>query len=248
MSFASVKFSDVVKKQYAFKVRSYMGSILTLIFLQIIAIFLASSTANYGSHGSNGITITGHMYSSDMVLIFTFLWAVITAILLTTKAYRYDDHSYIATRNSSNLANVLYLLSASIFAGVTAMLSSFLIKTIGYFVHEVHIYERVSISVIEYMTGLSASVLYVCLFAMVGYVIGLLVQWRRLFIVVIPVLFIGSMFSTNTHHSNPTVLEVITSFIFQESSFLLFSVKIIVTCVVLFLSSMVISKQLEVRL
>ncbi len=225
-----------------------MGSILTLIFLQVIAILLASISTNYSMYGSNGISITSHVYSSDIVLIFTFLWAFITAILITTRAYRYDDYSFIATRNSSNIANVLYLLTVSIFAGVTAMLSSFLIKSSAYFLHEAYIYERVSMSTIEYMTGLSASVLYVCLFAMAGYVIGLLVQWKRLFMVVIPVLFIGSMFSTNTYHSNPPVLEVITGFILQESSFLLFSVKVIAICVVLFLASMTISKRLEVRL
>ncbi|WP_062050117.1 hypothetical protein [Bacillus sp. JCM 19034] len=247
MSLVNVHFLDVVKKQYAFKIRSYMGSILTLIILQIFAILLAVSTTNYyHSMDSIGISIKAQIYSSDIVVIFTILWSFITAILMTTKAYRYDDYTFIATRMSSHLANIYYLITVSLFASMTTMLAGIFIKSITYFTSEAEIYYRATVSLTEYAIGFGASFLYMFVVAMIGYTIGLFVQWNRLFAIFIPVLFVGGLFYLTEHPQSP-IFKTLIKFYFQESSFNQFFIKSVTIILALFLLTSLISKRLEVR-
>lgn len=56
-----------------------------------------------------------------------------TGILITTKAVRYDDFTFVSNRLSSNLANILFLLTASAIGGAAAVTAGFLLKIIAFF-------------------------------------------------------------------------------------------------------------------
>src|SRR5690606_14116494 len=119
---------SVVKKQYVFKLKAYLGVFTSLLAVQLLAILFSGSGVSSSGSGMNDMHIRVHFYSADMVLVFTFIWAFIISMLLTTKVNRYPDFTFVSYRLSSNLANIYFLVTASIIAGTSAMLSSYLVK------------------------------------------------------------------------------------------------------------------------
>lgn len=133
MSFTQTSLVDVVRKQYAFKLKAYLLAFGTLVGLQLLAIFFSfGGVANMGT-GSDDLEMNVTLYSADIVIVFTMLWAFITGILLTTKAYRYDDFAFVTNRVSSHLANALFLVTASIVGGMCAILCRFPLKVYIYY-------------------------------------------------------------------------------------------------------------------
>ena len=53
---------------------------------------------------------------------FTMIWAFIVGALITSKAYRYDDFSFVTSRLSAHLANIGYMVIVSSLGGLTAFL------------------------------------------------------------------------------------------------------------------------------
>jgi hypothetical protein len=175
-----------------------------------------------GSMGtsSDGYSLNISYYTGDIIIIFTMIWSFISAIIITTKAYRNDDFVFVANRFSSNLSNICFLVFASIVGGITAMLSGILLKVVMYFV---------------------------LLVASLGYLIGMLVQISKWFSVLLPAAFFGySILSINKNDEAPIISEMVTFFA-QETSLLFFGLKVIVTASILFLGSIILANKMEVR-
>lgn len=249
MSLCKPTLASVVKKQFRYKVKAYIDSFISLIFIQLLALFFSFNGTGMMGTGNGTIHISIRYFNADIVIAFTLVWAFITAIIVTTKAYRNDDYLFVANGLSSHLANVLFLLAASLYAGVTAMTSSSLLKVLILLFSSNEIYSS-SVndlaSIGELLIGIVATTLYVFLFCAIGYFIGMLVQTFRLFIIIIPVLIFGDIF----FHARMDEMSVTISFfeqIFTEPSFFLFLIKVLVVTVGLFFLSFPISNRLEVR-
>jgi len=249
MSFVQVSLADVVKNQYAYKLRSFKGFISTLILTQIVAILFAlNGTYNsWGSYDDLMITIEVKGYSAETVIAFTLVWAIITGLSITTKVNRYNDFAFVTNRLSNNLSNMLFLLTVCSFAGATAMLSSFLIRTIIYILNKTGIFsinfiEFPAINLGDFLVGLLACILYMVLFGTAGYIIGMIVQCHPIFIVVLPVSVVGLLFFENYIDLKP-----ILQFYISETSILLFFIKVVVTVCVCFGIAIALSNRLEVR-
>jgi hypothetical protein len=247
MSLTRTSLMEVVQRQYLFKLKSYSQVFMTLVVLQVLAMLFSFNGVGMMGSSSASVEVDIQFYSADIVVGFTMLWAFITAILITTKAYRNDDFAFVTNRLSSNLSNLFFLLTASILGGILAILSSYLIKVIMYFLGRQFIN---SVNVMDFpvdlLIGITATIFYVLLASALGYFIGTLVQLNKIFVVFIPVLFFGSLFIGEVSGKGEFV-NAVFEFIFNEPSLLVFIGKIIVTAGLLFGSTFVLSNRMEVK-
>ena len=112
-----------------FKINAYNGLIYSLIILQVLGILLGGVAGSSGTSIDN-TTISLNTSTIDISFIFVSLLAISVGNLITTKAYRYDDFSFVATRLSSNIANCIVLFIFSCFAGVTTYFSGYVMRLI----------------------------------------------------------------------------------------------------------------------
>lgn len=245
MSSEKTNWFKLVKRQTVFKLKAFYSFFTVLLFIQIIAMFFSFiGTVTYGS-GVDYISLEVSFFSADAVIGFSQLWAFITSILLTTKAYRYSDFTFVTNRLTGHLSNILFLLIASLIAGVTAFLSRYLIRVIKFYTTDVFIVQPFVEPASEIMIGTVATVLYVLLFCALGYFSGMLVQIHKLFLVLLPVSFLGALI-IGENLSNGSVNPVF-GFIGLESSFFMFVVKVVFLVVILFGSATGLTNRLEVK-
>lgn len=248
MSLSKVSLTSIVKKQYSYKLKAYVQVFWNLVFLQLLAIFFSLNGVGMMGSSSESIELEVHYYSADLVAFFTMLWGFIIAIIITTKAYRNDDFTFVTNRLSHNLSNLLFLLTASLIGGLTAMLSTYLLKVITYLFVGPQTMANSSVfgTPAALILGIFATSFYIFLFCAFGYLVGTLVQIHKVFVVLVPALFFGSLVLGGVS-GNARIVSNLVGFIFSESSILLFIIKIIVTCSLLFTSAFVLSNRMEVR-
>lgn len=239
---------EVVKKQFIYKLNAYAGAFTSLIFAQLLAfVFSYAGDSTYGT-GSGNISITVKSFSGNVIILFTFIWAFVTGISITSKQNRDGDFIFVTNRLTSNLSNIAFLLTANIFAGVTAMLASSLLKMVTYLLTDAEFIINFShtLGPLELIIGILATTLYACLFSSVGYIIGTLVQLNKLFIVIIPSLFFGFLF-LEAKLQGSGLLGTLFRFFSKETSLLLFIVKGCLTLFLLFSLANILSNRMEVR-
>lgn len=245
MSLTRPSLGSVVKKQYVYKLKAYLGSFVSLLVVQVLAILFSRNGVGSSSTGTNDFSIIVHTYSADLVLAFTFVWAFITGLLLTTKAHRYPDFSFVTNRLSSNLANIYYLVTASLIAGASAMLSGYVVKmSIHYFSDQLVVGSHLFLPLPEFMLGVVAASLYVLLFCAAGYFVGSLVQLHPVLPLLVTVSFVGFLFLGARSRS---LLEHIFQFFLFEPSLIIFTGKVIISALLLFVGAMLLSNRMEVR-
>jgi hypothetical protein len=247
MYLTEVKLFDIVKNQFLYKLKAYLSVFSSLLIIQAVGMLLSLNGSGSMGTSSDGYSLNISYYTGDIIIIFTMLWSFISAIIITTKAYRNDDFVFVANRFSSNLSNVCFLVFASIVGGVTAMLSGILLKVVMYFILDDGNVMGTIISFQELLLGMIVSTFYVLLVASLGYLIGMLVQISKWFSVLLPAVFFGYVFvSINKNDEAPIISEVVTFFA-QETSLLFFLLKVIVTASILFFCAIILGNKMEVR-
>ncbi len=199
------------------------------------------------SSGSN-ISVSLSTYSGDLLIIFTFLWAFIVAILLTTKDYRDIDFAFVTNRMSSNISNIGFLLTASIIGAITAILAGVMLRVIVFFIlgSQGILMENFFISAGEIFTGFSVTTLYLFLIVATGYLCGVLVQINKIFLVILPAFLFGTLALMGRGVEMEIIMRAV-NFILLESSLPGLAIKIILLAGVLFSASSLLSNNLEVR-
>ncbi|MDY0410297.1 hypothetical protein ACFFIS_14675 [Virgibacillus soli] len=245
MSLTTVNFFEVVKKQYVFKMKSYRSLFTSLIITQLIGILFSMGGGGSMGIGGGDFYVNISFLSADIVIAFTMLAVFTYGIQLTTKAYRYDDFTFVTNRMSACIANIFFLLSMSVFGAITAILSGNLIKVIAYFMEDSVVDIRSSITIMQYVFGVVSTILLIFLFSTFGYFIGAMVQRHKLFMFVIPTVIIGVI----VFFSKWEIQLVVEfgKFFFQETLFSLFVLKVGVTSLLLFAVSFWAMNRLEVR-
>ncbi|MBY7142133.1 hypothetical protein KFZ56_03310 [Virgibacillus sp. NKC19-3] len=246
MSLSKISFGNLVMKQFRYKLKSYIGSINSLVVLQLIAILFSLNGAASSGGGATRVNVQTTYYTADIVIIFTMIWAFMSAVLITTKAYREENFLFVASRLSSHLSNSLFLLATSFLAGIMALLSGFLLKVIIYFTIESEIlHMSMSQSFIEVGMGIIATILYIFLASCFGYLLGTIIQLHKTLVILLPGVLLGIIFLTSVNGLH--LLPLVGKFYFFESSFLLVLCKVLVSSGVFLLGAGVISNRLEVR-
>jgi len=248
MSFVEVKPSELVKKQYFFKMKSYSQVFSSLIFLQLLGIFFSIGPAGGSVSHDNYLEIDYSHYSANMVFLFTMIWAFISAVLITTKAYRYDDFVFVTNRVTSHLSNMLFLATISLIGGLCIYLSGICVKVIVAFFTDGRIVAPAdsAADASSLFIGALAMVLYLLLVCGFGYLTGMAVQLNKRFIAILPALWLGFMYSNGTSKIGQFFQKCI-HFYTHESSFMIFSIKMLFTIMLLFLLSILISNRMEVK-
>ena len=245
MSLRTVNLSEVVRNQYLFKLKANIDSLSALILIQIVAIIMSMGGSNSYFSSSVGLELRVSYYSADAVIAFSMIWALTTAITITTKPNRHQDFTFVTNRLSSSLSNILFLLTACAVGGITAMLARYLPLALGSIFLDKQIYSLVT-SPWDFLIGIGAAILYLFCSSAIGYFIGTLVQVSKLFIFLIPVSLIGILFVNALANSEPYFVYIYR-FYLMEPSFGLFTLKIIITAAVFFFISIGILNRMEVR-
>ena len=110
MSLLTTNVSQTVKKQFFFKLKANIDSLSSLIWIQLLAILFSFGgvSSMWSSNGEASIEV--QYFTSDIVVVFTFIWSFVTAITITTKPYRHHDFTFVTNRLSSSLSNILFFL------------------------------------------------------------------------------------------------------------------------------------------
>ncbi|MFS0862655.1 hypothetical protein [Fredinandcohnia sp. 179-A 10B2 NHS] len=245
MYLTEVSLLEQTKKQFTFKVKAFLGSLTSLLTVQIVAMLFSLNGVGSMGMGGNSLILTIKSFSGNLVFFFSIFWAFIMAITLTTKPYRYMDFSFVTNRLSSHLSTIALLVLYSLIASVTAMLSGILLRVIMYFTFDGAniIGNHFFLPLSELLLGIYIGTLYIMLFATIGYFIGMFVQINKLFGFIIPAIIIGWVIIEQKTIDTFSGL----TFFFHELSVLLFSVKVLVTVTVLLAVVIMVTNRLEVR-
>jgi len=247
MSLNTINCTSLVKKQYIYKMKAYVSVFNSLIILQLLAILFSFNPTSSRGFGGYGVDASLDNYSANISIVFTFLWGFITAYIITTKAYREDDFTFVTNNQSQGIANILFLITASFIGGTTAILSGYLYRVIFYFTADASKIYTQTMTVSEIFIGIITTSLFVLLFCALGYLAGILVQLHKIFGIFFPVVFIGLlMFNGIAEEGN--LLTKTFFFYFREANLFIFILKIMITSSLLFLLSIGLLRNKEVRL
>ncbi len=247
MSLTEASLFETVKNQYLYKLKSRLGLFLAMVGVQVMALlFSLGGVMNYGM-GSQYVNLSVRLFSSEMVIAFTFLWIFVVAVLITTKDYQNIDFTFVANRLSSNLSNAAFLVTAALIGGITAMLSGFLLRIIVYLKGSSYLLSQNFIAAPEVIfAGMAVTILYLLLFGSLGYFCGALVQLSKVFIVLLAGIYFGLIILAGRGYQLPVLIKVFY-FFRGESSLALLAVKVIIAAGLLYACSIMLSNRLEVR-
>lgn len=248
MYLSEPKLIDTVMRQYRFKLNANAASFTTLVFLQIGALFLAFTSLQYTVSYDSGSSVTVINLSNNINVVLAMAWAFILGIIVTTAVRRNESFSFVTTRLSNQLANFLFMLTASFFAGIIAALTGPALKLIGFLRYG---------EMVDYTTGIITApsdfflriitaISYVLLLFLIGYTISSLIQLNKLFIGVFIVLWIA-LSTVSESWDGTQYLSNVFNFFSEEQSLLFFLLKISGTVLGLFAVSAFITNRLEVR-
>ena len=196
-------------------------------------------------HPMGKLSIEVQYFTSDIVVVFTFIWSFVTAITITTKPYRHHDFTFVTNRLSSSLSNILFLLTASFIGSITATLAGNLVKLLVSILFKQELFHFYTGS-LEFVLGIGVTIIYVFFLSSMGYLIGTLVQVSKGFIILIPVLFLGTIFLAASMHTEPLLIQIFQFYVF-ESSPLFFILKTLLTTVLFFVAAISLLNRMEVR-
>lgn len=239
----------LVKIQYRYKLHAFINHFFHMVIVHVFALLMsAGGTMSTGTGLAGGVMLTVKGYSADILIVFSFLWIFLTAIITTTKEYRNMDFALVSNRLSGNLSNILFLLTASLLGAISATLGGILLRLVVYFFRSDVSINPANFVVppqVLFLTILVAA-LYLVLFGSAGYLAGTLAQVNKLFAVLLPVLFLGSLIY-DVNNNQGRVYGSIAGFFFKEASLALLAVKILVVATAFFCLAIVLSNRLEVR-
>lgn len=245
MSLTTSSLGETVRNQYLHKLKANIDSFSSLVGIQLLAMLFSFGGVGSSGFGGGEMSVNIKYYSSDMIFAFTMIWAFITALTITTKPYRDYDFTFVTNRLSSSLANILFLGSASLLGALTTVLSGNLLQVIAtLFLDEQLYYLQADSS--HFILGISITFFYLFLISSIGYLVGTLVQVNKLFVVMIPGLFIGSLFLQAATSTEPTLWKIIQYYT-METTVAFFILKALLTTLALFTVAITVLSRLEVR-
>ncbi|MFJ7827964.1 hypothetical protein [Psychrobacillus sp. NPDC096623] len=232
---------SVVKAQVKFKINAYNGLIYSLIILQVLGILLVGVAGSSGT-SINNTTISLNTSTIDMGFMLVSLLAISVGNLITTKAYRYDDFSFVATRLSSSIANGIVLLIFSCYAGVTTFFTGYVMRLILRVKSSHGFVDSSSIlnDPLSFLLTIVAIITMLWMFSSIGYIAGTLFQKHKL-------LFFGAVVIVVVLLMTGIWVRISASIFVENGSLLILIMKAIIITVLLFATSTAISNRLGVR-
>lgn len=240
--------NELAKRQYVFKLNANGAIFTVLIVLQIIATVFTSGALTSTSMNGWGEPISFNFttISNDGQVGLTLFWAFIVGFLLTSAAQRNESFSFVTNRLTFQLANFYFFCTAALLGGVTTVLLGSVMKIVAMFQDNM-IIETTGLlsSPLDFFSRILAMTAYTLLLMLIGYTLGSLIQWSKLFIALFGVIWYAFTQSTLAVADNEN--SGLLHFFYGETSVLLFLLKIAGTIAVLFAISFFATNRLEVR-
>jgi hypothetical protein len=242
----SLSLPKAVKNQYVYKLRAYSGYFCALVLAQVIAVLLsANGTTSALTAGGN---ITFNVLSSQIAVYFTEAWALIISLLLTVRANKNAAFTVAGNRLSDCLSDIAFILTGCVFGGVTASLLGVALRVPIYLMHTGAVMEYGFYPALSDICVIAAStMLYMLLLSAAGYFAGVIVRLSKVFIVIIPALFIGAVYLEKNSGRSQTFFRICWSSIINEQSLGMFALRAAVIAIAAFTLGTVISNRMEVR-
>ena len=242
MSLMKSNLIHIVKKQYLYKLQGCSKFFLVMIIMQIVGMIF--SICNIGSMScTSNETLKLSLYGNTtiQILIFTIACGMGSAINLNLNEAKSVDFTFVSNRISSNLSSIAILVTYAAFGAVTFPLSACFIRIAKYLlIGGSNIIERdFYISPGELICSGGATFLYILLFSSAVYFAVVLVERSKAFIIALLALIV---LLPRTELFNDIII-----FYGSEHSFFMFMVKVLVTSILLFMASIIISNNVEVR-
>lgn len=242
MSLKEVSLQSIAFKQYVYKLKGYSNLVYGMFIAQTLGLLFSMGGVMTRGFGRDNLSITIKSYSADIVIVFSLFWIMITAAAIANINYKKVEFSLVANRLSSNLSNMGFLMTFSIFAGIMASLSGVLLRIIGYFISDTAqvLFEGFLISPVNLLLGMFVTSLCLILFSAIGYLGGTLVELNKSFVIIIPILTAGFLKVYGQY------LTKLYSYFFK-STLPIFTLKLLILAILLFGISILLSNRLEVR-
>lgn len=236
----------ISKRQYFFKLKIGIRFFFSLSIVQLIAILFSLLGVSSCGFGTNGLNLKMNYISADVVILFSFIWALIASACLLNKAERDIDFTFVSTRLTSNFSNMGLIITLCLFGSVTASLSENLIRVLYYFIYGT---QKIAIegfyTTLPYiLISILCMTLYMILISSIGYFLGSLIQLNKAFIVLFLVILSAIMFRI---FSLTELTSSILNFYSAEKLPIMFILKSLITSAAFFSCAILISNRLEVR-
>jgi hypothetical protein len=243
MSLNEVSLTAIMIKQYLYKLKGYSGLIYSLIVAQLLGLLFSMGPRSSMSSGNGSLYVSMETYNSDTLLIFSLAWIIFIAALLTSKPYRSMEFSLVSNPITSNLSNIILLLTFSVFAGLTSTLMGVLHRLIMVFVLDSSqfIMDGLTLGISDLLLGILVSSLYLILLGAIAYLVRVIIEVNKLFAIILPTVFIGLL------RAYTQFLGDLITFYTSENSLGIFTFKVLMTSIFLFGMSIALSYRREVR-
>lgn len=240
MSLREVNIPSLVNKQVLFKLKAQAGIYVGLMSLQLIALLFSFNGFGQSSTSSSAVRIVEKVYTGDLFVVFSIIWILFSAYFLSQKASLNYDFIFVSNRLVFHLSNIIVLFILGLIGSLCSLFMGLLLRVIfrftvdniaqttGYFILTPH----------DLLLLFIVTFLYILLIGSVGYLFGTLVQLFKPALFLVPALVIGFI-----RFGGYRVIE----FFVTEHSLFLFSSKVIVTALILYLIAMILSNRMEVR-
>lgn len=246
MSLIETNLYDIVKKQYLFKIKANFNLLYFIVVSQIIGILL-SLLSGTGSASNGSLTVT--YYNASIVIVFTFIGIFMTSLNLTTDSYRNKDFAFVTNRLTSNISNILILISLCIISSLAVVLCDSLMRVLTYLVNGTNqiAMDGFTLTPSNMLLDFITITLLSTLIGSIGYFFGCLIQKNKIYILSLPTIIVGLLFSVRINSMGLSFLKKIFEFYFNEISIPIYGIKLIITTLFFFYVSTILTNSIEVR-
>lgn len=240
MSLREINMSSIINKQVLFKLKAQSGIYVGLMSLQLIALLFSFNGFGQSSTSTDAVRIVEKVYTGDLFVVFSILWIFFAAYFLSQKASLNYDFIFVSNRLVFHISNIVVLFILGLMGSLSALLMNLLLRVIFYLTsdHIVQTTGHFTLTPSELLFLLVVIFLYILLVGSIGYLFGTFVQMFKPALFLIPAFALGLL-----RLGGYRVIE----FFVTENSLVLFSTKVIVTALVLFLLTLLLSHRMEVR-
>lgn len=247
MSLTTTNLWDVVKTQYHYKLKAQAGHFLTLVAMQLLAfLFSLNGVGGVSGGGGQGITYSIKYYTGDVIIVFTFIWAISVGYSLARDGFKID-FTFVTNRFSSHLSNLAFIFTAAVLAGVTATLCGLLLRVVILLARGTVDAGSVWIAPWLLLGGIFAVTLYVMLLSMIGYLAGMLRQKHPALVALLVGLFLGTLFVEARSTGQSRLFVTVFEFFSQEGSYALLALKVVLVSALVFGCVALFSNRMEVK-
>lgn len=237
----------VVKAQFIYKLKAYDKFIDYLFLYQLIALLISFNATGMQGSGFGYTNITSKFYTEDIFIIINIILSFVIGFVITNKECCSMDFTFVSTRVTSFISNIMYLLVFSATGSLISKLSGMLQRVILYFYSGDSMFKGsiLNESLRDFLTGFTALFLYMVLFSTIGLVSGALYRWKKIFAVVLPLIPI-ILFKLNI--DGIRVLSAGVGLFFGESRLYMLAIKVMAAALLLYAVSIPFIKRRDVRI